>query len=73
VGSATAIVEIGGGAGGNPLVVGESTASAAHQFSSTATTGLLTFGAHTVTYHATATDAAGTHSMMVSGTATCGT
>ncbi|HEX4578421.1 MAG TPA: hypothetical protein VH498_00315 [Candidatus Dormibacteraeota bacterium] len=73
VGSTPAIVEIGGGTGGNPLVVGESTASASNQFSSTATTGLLTFGANSVTYHATVTDTAGTHSVMVSGTATCGT
>jgi hypothetical protein len=55
------------------LVVGESTASASNQFSSTASTGLLTFGANGVTYHATATDTAGAHSVTVSGTATCGT
>ena len=74
-GSAPALINIAGGSGASPLFVSVSTASGGEQFSNSAT-GLVTFPAGGVTYNATVTETAasgpGGHTVMVSGSATCG-
>lgn len=74
-GSAAALINIAGGSGASPLYVTVSTATGAEQFSNSAT-GLVTFPAGGVTYNATVTETAasgsGGHTVMVSGSATCG-
>jgi hypothetical protein len=75
VGSAPALINLAGGSGASPLFVTVSTASGAQQFTNSAT-GLVTFPAGGVTYNATLTETTasgpGSHTVMVSGSATCG-
>ncbi|MGA8521828.1 MAG: hypothetical protein WB807_02080, partial [Candidatus Dormiibacterota bacterium] len=75
VGSTPALINVDGGNGASPLFVTVSTGSGAQQFSNSAT-GLVTFSAGVATYHATLTQTAapgaGGHTVMVNGSATCG-
>lgn len=75
VGSTPALITIGGGVQGAPLYVGVQTASASYQFSTSAA-GSATVTTAGATYSATVTETspvAGSHTLMVSGTSTCGT
>lgn len=75
VSSAPAIISVGGGVQGAPLFVGVQTASAFYQFN-TSTPGAAIVTTTGATYNGTVTETspvAGAHTLMVSGTATCGT
>src|ERR1700680_148402 len=75
VGSAPALINTAGGSGASPLFVTVSTASGAQQFTTSAT-GVVTFPAGGVSYNGTLTETAasgpGSHTVMVSGSAICG-
>lgn len=75
VGSTPAIITVGGGTEASPMFVVIGTASSSYQFNTSAA-GSVTVTATTATYHATVTETspvAGSHTLMVSGTASCGT
>lgn len=76
VGSTPALIELAGGTRSSPFFVAVMTASGTQDFTNPAT-GLVTFPAGGVAYNATVTEqtasgSAGTHTLMASGTATCG-
>jgi hypothetical protein len=75
VGSTPAVITVGGGQGTAPLFVAVQTSSTTYQYSTSAA-GSATVTTSGATYNATATETAptaGAHSLMVSGSATCGT
>jgi hypothetical protein len=74
VGSTPALVDLAGGSGGNPFFVSVATAKSSRQYTEPPPAVAFTFSGSTITYHATATLTTGTatSSVMVSGTATCG-
>lgn len=75
VGSTRGLVNLAGGVGPSPFFVSVTTAAGTRQYMEPVSSSAYTFSASGVTYHATATlsTSAGTQSLTVSGTVTCGT